>query len=344
MKLVSLVVVSALLYGCKPKVQIDLSPYQNDLRDGWPDIIIPENNPLTYASINLGKQLFFDSRLSVDNSISCASCHKPENGFADGVTKSLGVDGARGFRNSGSLTNVAFLPYFNRDGGVKSLDVFSAVPIEDHAEMGFNLLLMAEQLKKDKNYVHQAKEIYDRPIDGFVVTRALASYLRTFISDNSDYDRYFYDGDSLAMTASQQRGYQLFKGKGQCINCHSGVNFSNYEFENNGLYNSYKNIDRGRERITLDHEDEGKFRVASLRNIALTAPYMHDGSLSDLQSVLAHYSSNGKNHDNENPLIDNIDLSEEESNDIIRFLQSLTDSEYIANDNFRRGYPVFKSK
>ena len=118
------------------------TPYTYDLKEGWPALVVPENNPLTHESIALGRKLFFDRRLSVDSTISCSSCHHSEFGFADRLPLSTGVQGRKGFRNSGTLTNVAFLPYFNRDGGVKTLDLFSSVPIEDHDEMNFNMLFI----------------------------------------------------------------------------------------------------------------------------------------------------------------------------------------------------------
>jgi len=313
----------------------ETTPYIYDLREGWEEPIIPENNPLTYESIALGKSLFFDPALSLDSTISCASCHFAQFGFADQRVLSLGVAGRKGLRNSGTLTNVAYLPYFNRDGGVRTLDIFASVPLEDHDEMGFNLLLASQRLRTNPEYNELAKKAYQRDLDGFVITRSIASYLRTFISDNSRYDQYVNGENGVTLTASEKRGKDLFfSPKAQCSNCHSGNQFTNYAFENNGLLDNYANKDRGRERITLDPRDEGKFRVASLRNIELTAPYMHDGSLPTLKSVLEHYSSHGANHHNENPLIDKIQLSPQEEDDIIDFLKTLTDYDFINNSDF----------
>lgn len=309
---------------------LDDSTFILKVRSDFPPMNIPDNNPMTIASVNLGRQLFFDKRLSGDGTISCANCHKATSGFADGATKSLGVDGALGFRNSGALANVAYLPYFNRDGGVRSLDVFSAVPIEDEDEMHHNIRILAHQLQGDDYYQYQAKGIYNRPIDAFVITRALGSYLRTFVSDDSPYDRFLIDNDRSMLDSDQLAGFNLFFGdKAQCGHCHSGRLLSNFEFENNGLYPDYAGKDRGRERVTLDSLDSGKFRVAPLRNVALTAPYMHDGSLPDLESVLDHYASKGNNHPNEHPLIDQIDIDEREKGQIIAFLHALTDTSFV---------------
>ena len=329
--------VSALLISCDQKDhKFDMSIYQLEFREGWPELEIPENNPMSIASVEFGKELFFDRRLSLDSTVSCANCHKPESGFADATSLSVGVKGRLGFRNSGSLTNVAYLPYFNRDGGVKTLDRFSLVPIEDHDEMNLNLLIMRDRLSEDQSYIKQAKSIYDRRPDAFVVSRALASYLRTFISDNSPYDRYVYDGDHTALNASEKRGYNIFFGdKAKCSTCHNGINLTNYQFENNGLYTDYEGKDRGRQRITDNPEDEGKFRVAGLRNIALTAPYMHDGSIPDLEAVLDHYQSHGVSHFAKNPMVDLINISDSEKADLISFLGALTDSLFIEDRRFQ---------
>jgi len=336
--LASLIMVSAFFFCCNlSQKKLDHSDYALITRTDWPELVIPKDNLMTVASVAFGKQLFFDKRLSIDSTISCASCHKPESGFADSTSLSIGVHNRTGLRNSGSLANVAFLPYFNRDGGVKTLDRFSLVPIEDHDEMNLNLLVMRDRLIQDKDYVYQAKEIYGREPDAFSVSRAIASYLRTFISDQSPYDRFVYDRDSFALTESQKRGYQLFFGdQAKCGACHNGEHLTNFKFENNGLHESYVGKDRGRQRVTDNPEDEGKFRVASMRNVALTAPYMHDGSLSDLKSVLDHYANHGQNNQYKNPIIDSISLNEEDKIDIIAFLESLTDNGFINDGRFRK--------
>lgn len=329
------IVLIILLSQCSKKSKS--TPYVYDLRSNWEHPAIPINNPLTNESIALGRALFYDSTLSIDSTISCASCHIADFGFADKNQLSLGVDDRKGLRNSGTLTNVAYLPYFNRDGGVRTLDIFSSVPLEDHQEMGFNLLLAGQRLNHNPIYNKAAKDIYNREVDGFVITRALASFLRTFISDNSLYDQYVNKENNVDFNEQQKRGSDLFFGpKAKCSSCHSGLQFSDFSFQNNGLLESYANKDRGRERITLDPEDEGKFRVATLRNIELTAPYMHDGSLPTLKSVLQHYSNGGSNHKNESPVIDQIEISPQDEDDIIAFLKTLTDLEFINNDQFSK--------
>ena len=309
--------------------------YKYEFKAGWPSPTIPENNPLTLESIALGRKLFFDKGLSVDSTISCASCHIAQQGFADVAAFSTGINGRKGFRNSGTLTNIAYLPYFNRDGGVKTLDIFATVPIEDHDEMGFNMLLAGKRLGQNSDYAKASQIAYGRAFDGFVITRSIASFLRTFISDNSIYDQYKRKEPEIDLSDAAKRGEALFfSEKGQCSSCHSGIHFSDFSFQNNGLKESYVNSDRGRERITLDPNDEGKFRVATLRNVELTAPYMHNGSLNTLKEVLQHYSGNGKEHKNESPLIDKINLTPQEEVDIISFLKTLTDDDFITNPAF----------
>ena len=329
------IVIIILLSQCSSKH--GTTPYIYNLNEGWEEPIIPDNNPLTLESIALGRSLFFDTALSIDSSISCSSCHFAEFGFADRIPLSLGVEGRLGFRNSGTLTNVAYLPYFNRDGGVKTLDLFSSVPIEDHQEMGFNMLLAGQRLASNSKYAKAAKEAYGREFDGFVITRALSSFLRTFISDNSLYDKVLNEESGVQLNISQQKGKTLFFGdKAHCSKCHSGIQFTDYSFQNNGLLDSFENKDRGRERLTFNPADEGKFRVATLRNIELTAPYMHNGSLPTLESVLQHYSSKGSQHKNKNPLIDEIELTSDDEKNIIEFLKTLTDKDFINNPEFSR--------
>ena len=309
--------------------------YKYEFKAGWPSPSIPENNPLTFESIELGRHLFFDKGLSLDSTISCASCHIAQQGFADVSDFSTGIKGRKGFRNSGTLTNIAYLPYFNRDGGVKTLDIFATVPIEDHDEMGFNMLLAGQRLGQNPDYAKMSRKAYGRDFDGFVISRSIASFLRTFISDNSIYDQYQRQKPGIEISEAAKRGETLFfSEKGQCSNCHSGIHFADFSFQNNGLKESYVNSDRGRERITLDPKDEGKFRVATLRNIEFTAPYMHNGSLKSLKEVLQHYSGNGKDHRNESPLIDKINLTPQEEDDIIAFLKTLTDKDFITNPAF----------
>ncbi|MFZ2900084.1 MAG: cytochrome c peroxidase [Saprospiraceae bacterium] len=295
--------------------------------DGFPDPIFPEGNELTEARWLLGKKLFFDPVLSRDSSISCASCHLPAFAFSDTTAFSPGVGGAPGTRNSPSLANVAYHPYFMREGGVPTLEMQILVPIQEHNEFDFNILLIAERLQRDSLYRAMSQAAYDREPDHFVITRAIACFERTLLSGGSAYDR-----DELSPAA--ERGRQLFFGeKTQCSQCHGGFNFTHYTFENNGLYEAY--ADPGRFRLTGLEEDRALFKVPSLRNVALTAPYMHDGSFRSLTEVIAHYNSGGAAHPHKNPLVRPLGLSPQERADLVAFLESLTDEAFVNNPLFR---------
>jgi cytochrome c peroxidase len=295
--------------------------------DGFPELIFPEGNELTEARWLLGKKLFFDPVLSRDSSISCASCHLPQFAFSDTAAFSPGVDGAPGTRNAPSLANVAYHPYFMREGGVPTLEMQILVPIQEHNEFDFNILLIAERLQGDSLYRAMSQTAYGREPDHFVITRAIACFERTLLSGDSAYDR-------NELTSAAERGRQLFFGeKTQCSQCHGGFNFTHYAFENNGLYEEY--ADPGRFRLTGLEQDRALFKVPSLRNVALTAPYMHDGSLGSLKEVVAHYSSGGAAHPNKSPLIRPLGLSAQERADLVAFLESLTDVTFVNNPKFR---------
>ena len=319
-------ILSLIITGCTIKENTTIS-YQLDLPAHFSNPIIPTNNPLTKEAIALGEKLFFDPILSRDSSIACVNCHHPQLAFADSVAISPGVDGRLGFRNAPTLMNMAWLDLINKDGGISKLDLQAMTPIEDHEEMDLSVLKVAKRLNDQPEYVSLSNQAYQRPIDAFVITRALASYLRTLTSFNSPYDQYVL-GDTTALSLSAIRGKALFfSKKANCSQCHSGFNFTNNGFENNGLYNVYK--DNGRQRVTLLPEDESKFRVPTLRNIALTAPYMHDGSVENMEAVITHYDTGGKNHPNKSAILQPLHLSTAEKRDLIAFLESLTDVKYV---------------
>lgn len=301
--------------------------YQLILPTGFPEPVIPEDNQLTQARIDLGKRLFNDPILSRDSSISCASCHKRAAGMADDLAISPGIKGRLGFRNAPTLANVAYHPYFFKEGGSPTLEMQMLGPIEDENEMGFNAAELAQRLLGHPFYDSLALAAYNRPMDLFVLTRAIASFERTLISGDSPYDRYT-TGDSAAMSEAAIRGMNLFFSETtNCASCHDGHDFSTYDIHNNGLYAEY--ADLGRYRVSLDSADIGKFKVPTLRNIAATAPYMHDGSLPDLASVIRHYNHGGQGHANQHELIRPLNLSQQEQEDIIEFLHHLSDEAFL---------------
>lgn len=310
---------------------MDETPYELDVPTGFPYPVIPKDNELTVARVALGKRLFYDPILSEDSTISCASCHKQALAFADDVPISPGVKGRLGFRNAPTMANVAYVERFNKDGGVVKLDLQPVVPIEDHNEMNLPLQDAVARLKAHPDYPEAFLKAYGKEASPFTLTRALASFMRTLISGSSRYDLYA-GGKTSAVSEAERRGLTLFTGRAGCANCHAGFNFTDNNFRNNGLYEIYE--DPGRNRITLRPEDEGKFRVPTLRNIDLTAPYMHDGSLPTLESVIEHYNGGGTAHPNKDTLIRPLQLSEEEKASLAAFLRTLTDSTFINNPLF----------
>lgn len=306
-------------------------------KSGLPDLIFPEvvhpvDNQPNAIRWELGKKLFYDRALSRDSSISCASCHNPDLAFSDKVSFSKGVDGLIGTRNAPTLGNVAYHPYYTREGGVKTLEMQILVPVQEHNEFDFNIVEIGYRLAKDSNYVQLAKRAYDRNPDYFVITRAISVFERSLISKNSRFDQYL-NGNKTILNNSEIQGANLFySSKTGCSGCHDGFNFSNYSFENNGLYINY--TDPGRKRLTGKSADEALFKVPTLRNIELTAPYMHDGSFNDLKSVINHYNSGGQNHPHKSELIRPLHLTEYEMDCLVAFLKSLTDESFINNPIF----------
>lgn len=301
--------------------------------EGFPAPVFPEGNELTPERWALGKRLFFDPVLSKDNTVSCASCHLPELGFTDGKAVSEGVEGRLGTRNAPTLGNVAYHPYFTREGGVPTLEMQILVPIQEHAEFDFNILLIAERLNADNSYSQASRAAYGRAPDAFVITRSIACFERTILSGGSRYDQ-FLNGKNSALTAAERRGKDLFfSEKLACSQCHGGFNFTNYAFENNGLYEDYP--DPGRFRLTGEEADRALFKVPTLRNVDVTAPFMHDGSLPTLEAVVEHYNSGGKNHPHKSGLVKPLGLTAAEKADLLAFLEALTDNDFLDNPKFR---------
>ena len=303
-----------------------INHYNLEIPNGFPEINYPNDNLPNHERIALGKRLFFDPILSRDSTISCGSCHFQEFAFADNKAVSPGVESKLGTRNSMSLVNLAYADFFLREGGVPTLEMQVLAPIQDHNEMDFNIIPVAERMKLIPSYIAQSLKAYNREPDAFVITRALAAFERTLISGNSNYDK-------NRMTASERDGKALFFSDSlACSTCHGTFLFTNQGIENNGLYAQYP--DSGRYILTHLQEDIGKFKVPTLRNIELTAPYMHDGSILNLEEVISHYASGGKSHFNQSSLITEFTLTNLEKANLIAFLYSLTDDEFIANSNF----------
>lgn len=323
---------SVLVFACEEDPELLDTPLEGfsfDVPAGFPIPEIPEDNELTAERVALGRALFFDKRLSRDYSVSCASCHHPEQAFTDGEVLSEGVDGRKGFRNSPTLANIAYAESFFMDGGVLTLEMQVLAPLDNEDEMDFNIVEVVDRLGDDERYNEMAQEAYGRPFDPFVITRSIAAFERTMISGHSRYDQFKHQGKEAALTASEKRGMDLFQSQQLgCNSCHSGFNFTNNAFENNGLLDDYTD-DPGRKRISRLAEDEGKFKVPTLRNIGMTAPYMHDGSVGTLEELVDHYASGGSGHQNKSPHITGFTISEEEKQDLIHFLEALTDEQFL---------------
>lgn len=300
---------------------------------GFPSVEHPTGNEYTPKRWTLGKKLFFDPILSKDGQISCASCHDPKLAFSDDKKVSFGSDELEGSRNSPTLANVAFHPYFTREGGVPTLEMQVLVPIQEHNEFNNNIVLIADTLSKIEEYITLSLDAYDQEPNSFVITRALAQFERSLISGQSLYDMEYNYQITGSMSASAKRGKVLFESdRTSCSSCHADFNFTNYTFQNNGLYAEYP--DEGRARLTQKEEDIALFKVPSLRNIELTAPYMHDGSFQTLVEVIEHYDSGGHSHFNQSALVRPLELSSQEKDDLLAFLHSLTDQNFITNKNF----------
>ena len=277
--------------------------------------------------IALGKQLFFDKRLSRTNSVSCASCHVPSFAFTDRKTLSEGVEGRKTTRNAPSILNAKFLRTIMFDAHITSLEQQVIVPIQEHQEMDMKMGELIQKLKSIPYYSEAAKKYYGREFDPFVLTRSISSFERTLLSMNSRFDQYI-NGDKSKLSKDEVKGFKLFSEKLYCVKCHPVGNFTTFNAENNGLYGDYAS-DKGRFRIFNDSNDIGKFKVPSLRNIELTYPYMHDGSLESLEDVLTHYERGGKDHFNKSKIIQPFKLLSKEKKQLILFLKSLTDTSYM---------------
>lgn len=302
----------------------EIEPYQIDKPAHFPAISIPADNPMSAEKVALGEALFFDPTLSADSSVSCASCHFPNAAFSDTVALSLGVGDSVGKRNAPSLVNVAYASSLFRDGGAPNLEMQIFTPIEDDHEMNLDIDDAVERLRENTHYLELFQEVFDTIPTVFGLTRAIAAYERTLIGGTSKYDRFLVAGDSSIFSPEEKLGLQLFySSRLNCGACHSGFNFTDDSFRNNGIYANYK--DWGHANLSMDSSDIGKFRVPSLRNISLTQPYMHDGSFDSIEAVIRHYAAGGKNHFNTDSLITGFVISDSEIRALSRFLYTLTD-------------------
>ena len=283
---------------------------------------VPEDNTITEAKIALGEMLFFDSALSADETLSCASCHQPTHHFTDGRPRAVGLQGREGTRNVPSVLNSAYGRSFLWDGSVSSLEEQVLRPIQGKAELGLELDQLLRRLSGQDIYRAAFRNAFGRgEISENRVARALATYLRSLRSGDAPVDRFLH-GDAAALSASARRGFRLFVGRANCGTCHLAPLFTDHELHNTGV--SWGSPDLGSYTITGREEDRGMFKTPSLRNVAMTAPYMHDGSILTLEAVIEHYERGGTPNPNLDEEIVPLRLTPQERADLIAFLESLT--------------------
>ncbi len=288
------------------------------------EIVIPNENPLTQQKVELGKLLFFDKRLSKNNTISCASCHMPALAFTDGQAVSSGIHHLQGGRSAPTAINRLFSRGQFWDGRAPSLEAQSVGPFVSPVEHGFaNHDELVAKVKSIAGYQPLFQEVFGGEATTPRIGQALASFQRTLLSGNSPYDRFTKGGDKSALSQSAQRGFTLFLTKARCIRCHSGANFSDEKFHNLGIDWDRDHIDLGRYTVTKDPKDIGAFKTPTLREIAHTAPYMHDGRLATLKEVVAFYNQGGIQNPHLDKVIVPLKLTDAEQDDIVAFLQSL---------------------
>ncbi|APY08331.1 cytochrome-c peroxidase [Winogradskyella sp. J14-2] len=306
--------------------------------------VIPADNPQTVEGVALGRKLFFDKILSADGTQSCASCHSPQNAFAENLPTSIGVDGISGTRNAMPLFNLAwnYGDRFNWDGSALSLERQAEEPVENPIELHSDWNNVVNRLQNHPEYPELFQLAFNTStITKELTTKALAQFERTLISANSKFDRYTLGQASL--TPQELNGLDIFlrEDKGDCFHCHGNPNnplWTNNDFHNNGLDATFTDLGLG--AVTGDPNDNGKFRSPSLRNLAYTAPYMHDGRFATLDEVIDHYSEGLQNSPTIDPLMKQIaqggvQLTAQEKADLKAFLLTLSDPSFLNNLDFQ---------
>ncbi|HZG01732.1 MAG TPA: cytochrome c peroxidase [Chitinophagales bacterium] len=315
-------------------------PFDLNVKPGLPPMPIPANNSLTVEGVALGRKLFYDPILSGDNTMSCGTCHKQSFAFTDSTLQlSTGIDGLVGTRNTMPLFNLGWQKKFFWDGGAASLEDQAIAPIENPVEMHESLVNCIAELQAHAEYPALFEQAFgSSTITTPMLMKAIAQFERTMVSDNSKYDQYLRGQSQL--TSQELNGLSLYvdEGKGDCVHCHTlGSTFSDFEFRNNGLDSIP--VDEGRYLITLNDLDKGKFKTPSLRNVEVTAPYMHDGRFSTLEEVLHHYNSDFHVTTLTDPVLQVMPknrMSQQEMDDVIAFLKTLTDHDFLTNPAFAK--------
>lgn len=370
--------VSIFIFGCTQENLIDAkkftkigTEYKFDLYDGIPKPFYPQDNTITIEKAELGRHLFYDKRMSINNTFSCATCHDQSKAFTDGKVVAEGVLKEKHTKNSMSLTNVGYssiLTWGNPNFSLLEVQMLGPIFGENPHELGMlgkekELLEKLKSIPKYKDLFKSAFPEQNDPITLENITKSIATFERTLTSFNSPYDKYEFGKDPNAISEKAKRGRELFfSEKFECFHCHGGFNFSDstkhektvfteFGFHNNGLYNINNNDEypvggKGIYDVTLRKEDIGKFKAPTLRNIEVTSPYMHDGSISTLEEVLDHYARGGRIikdgvnagdgsiNKNKSGFVKGFDLSKEEKDDLLEFLKSLTDKDFLTNPKY----------
>lgn len=292
------------------------------------DLNIPENNPLTAEKIALGHMLYFDERLSADNTVSCATCHHPDKGWSDNLSVSTGIKGQQGTRNAPTVINSTYMLSQFWDGRAKNLEEQAKGPLINPIEMGqSNHEIVVEKIKTIPGYQPLFQKAFGEAPNIENIAMAIASFERTVLGGNSRYDQ-FQNGDTTALNASEQRGLKLFFGKANCTRCHVGSNFSDSQFHNLGVGMNKPKPDVGRYEHTQQKEDMGAFKTPTVRDVTKHAPYMHDGSQKTLEEVVEFYDQGGE----KNPHLDfrmvPLNLSDQEKADLVAFMKALDSNPY----------------
>jgi cytochrome c peroxidase len=349
---VSFVVIAVILSCKKDKVEYEPTPYELEIPSHFPDMIIPEDNPMTVEGVELGRKLFYEVKLSGDNSMACANCHAPSSAYSDPNQFSEGIDGSFGTRNSMALINLGWDDEFFWDGRAPSLEEQILMPVEDPIEMHDTWPNVVTELNASVEYKNMFFKAFGTAgITKERAAKAIAQFLRTMISGSSKYDVMYKYENGLALSSSEQAiystisleewaGYDLFKSLNgaDCFHCHNGPLMQVKKFSNNGLDATFSDLGRG--GVTSNPTDNGKFKVPTLRNIAYSAPYMHDGRFSTLDEVIEHYSSGISMSPTIDPLIEfasqgGVQLDTYEKGLLKAFLLTLSDESFINNPAFQ---------
>ncbi|PCI70932.1 MAG: cytochrome-c peroxidase [Piscirickettsiaceae bacterium] len=327
---------------------------------GLPPIPIPSDNPQSTKKIALGQTLFNDRRFSTTGTISCASCHQINKAFTDNVPQAIGINGLTGTRNSPTLINSAFLTSYFHDGRRSSLEEQALDPLTNPIEHGLkDHTLVLNIVRNDISYIKKFLDVYQITAEKITmghVAKSIASFERTLIYGNSPFDRYFFKAERPVLTQSQARGLRLFRRKANCANCHE-ISWDHALFTDNRFYNigigfdnlrivlpeflkeidetvltSIQRTELGRFSISRQLKDIGAYRTPTLRNIELTAPYMHDGSIDTLEEVVDYYDKGGNKNQFLNPAIFPLNLTKQEKMDLVAFMKILTSPEFKITD------------